>query len=260
MARIRTVKPDIRRSQLVSSWPYPVRWTFVGLPGYLDDEGRGLDDCRLIKAELYPLDDDMTPKKISDHLDVIAGHGPVCRYEIDGRRYLHVTSWREHQRINRPTPSRIPPCPVHDASPAGHGALSDSSLSAHPRKGKEGKGKEQGSESAPADPPRTDVEGLCRYFLEAISRNGVRATITEKWRTEARLMLDKDHRDQLEVREVIDWCVQDEFWKANVHSVPTLRQKYDRLRLGMQRGSHPAGRAIPEPAWIREGRRGSWDV
>lgn len=127
MARIRSIKPEIRRSLVVSSWPYPVRWTFVGLPGYLDDEGRGHDDTRLIKSELYPLDDDMTSRKLEHHLQQIAANGPLCRYEVDGRRYLHVTTWNEHQRVNRPSPSRIPPCPIHERALNDHGVLSEPS-------------------------------------------------------------------------------------------------------------------------------------
>ena len=114
MARIRSIKPEMRRSFTVSSWPYPVRWTFVGLPGYCDDYGRGLDDVRLVKAELYPIDDDITSKKLDAHLATITEAGPLCRYEVDGVRYLHLVNWREHQRVNRPTDSRIPPCPIHE--------------------------------------------------------------------------------------------------------------------------------------------------
>lgn len=131
MARIRSIKPEIRRSLVVSSWPYPVRWTFVGLPGYLDDEGRGHDDTRLIKSELYPLDDDMTARKLDKHLQTIADNGPLCRYEVAGQRYLHITTWAEHQRVNRPGPSRIPPCPLHEGSVSPHGTLSESSVNGH---------------------------------------------------------------------------------------------------------------------------------
>ena len=115
MARIRSVKPEMRKSLTVCSWPIPVRWTFVGLLGYMDDEGRGLDDVRLIKAELYPLDDPVTPRKVNEHLAEMSVDGPLCRYEIGGRKYLHFTSWGEHQRINRPTKSKHPACPKHDA-------------------------------------------------------------------------------------------------------------------------------------------------
>lgn len=112
MARIRTIKPSIFSSLTVSSWPIEARWTFAGLLTYVDDAGRGIDEPRLLKAELYPLDDKMTPAKVEKHLDMFEQSGPLCRYSHNGVRYLHVKSWREHQRINRPTPSKFPPCPV----------------------------------------------------------------------------------------------------------------------------------------------------
>jgi len=164
MARIRSVKPEMRKSHTVCSWPYPVRWTFVGLPGYLDDLGRGLDDVRLIKAELYPLDDDMTIKKLDQHLSEIAASGPLCRYEVDGKRYLHLVNWDEHQKVNRPSPSRIPHCPKHEPSSRDHGSLSEPSVSPHGARTEpsppsrapadQGTGKGTGKGIAPDKPPR----------------------------------------------------------------------------------------------------------
>jgi hypothetical protein len=114
MARIRTIKPKLFTSRTVSEWPIAVRWTFAGLFTYLDDSGRGLDEPRLVKAEVYPLDDRMPAKKVAEHLDQIAKTGPLCRYIVDGQGYIHITSWREHQKINRPTKSVIPLCPIHE--------------------------------------------------------------------------------------------------------------------------------------------------
>lgn len=113
MARIRTIKPSVFSSLTVSSWPIEVRWTFAGLWTYLDDAGRGIDEARLVKAELYPLDDKMTPAKVERHLQIIETSGPLCRYSHNGIRYMHVTSWAEHQRVSHPTASQIPPCPTH---------------------------------------------------------------------------------------------------------------------------------------------------
>lgn len=132
MARMRSIKPEMFRSFTVTAWPVPVRWTFAGLLTYCDDEGRAADDARLIKAELYPIDDDVSARRVEQHLALITAHGPLCRYEVAGRRYLHITSWSEHQRINRPTASRIPPCPIHEHSLNGssppHGGLSEDSV------------------------------------------------------------------------------------------------------------------------------------
>jgi hypothetical protein len=154
MPRMRMVKPDMRRSLTVASWPIPVRWTFVGLLGYVDDHGRGLDELRLMKAELYPLDDDMTAKKIDGHLSTIVDRGPLCRYVVDGMAYLHITSWTEHQKVSHPSDSRIPPCPTHDKDGNDSGTPPESPGIVPPRAGAGPRGsgnRDQGTGIAPAD-------------------------------------------------------------------------------------------------------------
>lgn len=59
--------------------------------------------------------------------------------------------------------------------------------------------------------------------------------MTSKWRDAARLMLDRDGRAETDIHAAIDWCQDDEFWRANVLSLPKLREKYDALRLQAQR-------------------------
>ncbi|MGH3382364.1 MAG: hypothetical protein ACRDP6_47310 [Actinoallomurus sp.] len=87
--------------------------------GYLDDHGRGVDDLRLLKADLFPLDRDVTERKLDAWLELMAGTKDdddlpaLCRFESGGRRYLHAPKWTSHQRISHPTDSRIPACPVH---------------------------------------------------------------------------------------------------------------------------------------------------
>lgn len=118
MARIRSVKPELRDSILVASWPMEVRYFWVLLWGYLDDSGRGADFPKRIAGDSFP-HDDFDAKDVDSWLNLMAigrgdEHGPVCRYEVRGQRFLHAVNWHEHQRPNRPTPSRIPPCPFHE--------------------------------------------------------------------------------------------------------------------------------------------------
>ena len=120
MARIRSIKPEVRKSRTVAEWPREVRLAWVYLWGYLDDKGRGLDDARLVVAECFPLDRDVTDRKMNGWLELMAttkvGEDdipPLCRYEVGGRRYLHATKWKNHQRINKPQPSHLPACPIH---------------------------------------------------------------------------------------------------------------------------------------------------
>lgn len=111
MARIRSIKPELRTSITVSMWPREVRYFFVLMLGYLDDYGRGVDDELLIASDCFPRDRDATPERVDAWLEMIAESGPLCRYEVDGRRYLHAPNWREHQKPSHPTRSKVPPCP-----------------------------------------------------------------------------------------------------------------------------------------------------
>ncbi|MET7975798.1 hypothetical protein ABZW44_22685 [Streptomyces mirabilis] len=111
MARIRSIKPELRTSITVSLWPRDVRYFFILLWGYLDDYGRGVDDELLIASDCFPRDRDVTAEVVDGWLETIAESGPLCRYEVDGRRFLHAPNWREHQKPSHPTRSKIPPCP-----------------------------------------------------------------------------------------------------------------------------------------------------
>jgi len=137
MARIRSIKPEVRKSRTVTSWPFVVRLAWIYLWGYLDDEGRGEDDMSLVKAELFPRDRDVTERKLDGWLWQMTNkavgddEAPLCRYTVDGVNLLHAVKWRDHQRINRPTASRIDPCPVHEGGTSGHVRSNDSARTTH---------------------------------------------------------------------------------------------------------------------------------
>lgn len=89
----------------------------------------------------------------------------------------------------------------------------------------------------PAKPPRDDVDRLCEHLADKIEANGSkRPAVNAKWRDAARLLIDKDGRTEEQVRAAIDWCQKDEFWRANILSMPKLREKYDQLRMHAMRG------------------------
>lgn len=124
MARIRSIKPELRKSKTVAAWKREVRYAWVLLWGYLDDHGRGEDDLQLLKADLFPLDRDVSESKLDTWLSLMAEkpihdaeeEPPLCRYEVRGRHFLHAIKWTSHQRVSHPGDSRFPPCPIHDYS------------------------------------------------------------------------------------------------------------------------------------------------
>ena len=84
---------------------------------------------------------------------------------------------------------------------------------------------------------REDVEALCAHLERRIAQNGVKnRKINNSWRTAARLLLDKDARPLAEAQALIDWCQNDSFWRGNILSMPTFREKYDQLRLRAMEG------------------------
>jgi hypothetical protein len=118
------------------------RLTFIGLWTYVDDQGRGRDEPRLLKAALWPLDDDVLAAHVDLHLADLVEAGLIERYAVDGQRYLAVRNWAEHQKIDRPTKETLPPPPQRRATDSERSARTRRKLvegSSLERKGKEGK-------------------------------------------------------------------------------------------------------------------------
>lgn len=115
MARIRSIKPEIRMSETVNSWPVEVRYFWIMLWGYVDDFGKGRDNAKLIVADTYPLDDSVSHDEVSGWLEVLAAAKVIQRYTVDGKNYIAVTNWREHQRPSHPARSVIPDPPRDSA-------------------------------------------------------------------------------------------------------------------------------------------------
>lgn len=169
MSRIRTIKPDFFRSLDVAELTHFEQLLWIGIWTEADDHGRLIDDARLIKAALFPLDNSATLERVAKGLEALALRGRVARYAVDGRSYLAVVNWHEHQAINRPGKPKHPAptvpvgdpsglCPacsgttrtaVTDTSRSTHGALTEDSVSAHGglTSGREGKGREQGGDA-----------------------------------------------------------------------------------------------------------------
>lgn len=180
------------------------------------------------------------------------GHDcPACPQPAPGKVVIH--DYLEHQRSKaeavaakesgraaaearwnaKPNAGRIP---KRNAKPnAGRNA--EVEVEEEVEKEKISPGGEISSEIAlrPAD-ERPDVERICEHLAAAIVANGSkRPRITAGWRTSARLLIDRDERTEQQIHTAIDWCQADEFWRANVLSMPKLREKYDQLRLDAQR-------------------------
>lgn len=108
--RIRSFKPDLFTSEDIAALSFQARWTFLGLIAYVDDGGKGRADLRLIKAAIYPLDDDVTAQEIALWMEELGKRDIICEYQVGDTEYFHVVNFRLHQKINRPTASKMIDC------------------------------------------------------------------------------------------------------------------------------------------------------
>lgn len=106
--------------------------------------------------------------------------------------------------------------------------------------------KKTSSSSTSAQPTRDDVEQLCQRLHGRVTANGAKATITKKWRDEARRLIDLDGRELTKALNLIDWATSNTFWAPNILSMPKFRERYDQLQMqalrewGQRNGSRPA--------------------
>ena len=124
MARIRTIKPEFPQSESMGRVSRDARLCFILLWTLADDEGRLRGNARMLASLLFPYDDD-AGKKIGGWLAELSAEGCIIQYENARDSYLQIANWREHQKIDKPSPSRIP-APQSGAETACESAREDS--------------------------------------------------------------------------------------------------------------------------------------
>ena len=107
MGRIRTIKPEFPQSESMGRVNRECRLCFILLFTLADDSGRLRGNSRMLASLLYPYDDD-AKKYIDSWLTDLHEEGCITRYEIDGDQYIQINKWLQHQKIDKPSPSKIP--------------------------------------------------------------------------------------------------------------------------------------------------------
>ena len=127
--RIRTVKPEFWSDQKVGCWDAETRLAFIWCWNEADDEGR----MRLSPAALRSgafMFHDMPIARAAQLLGIMCSSGRIIPYQANGETYGAILHFQDHQVINRPHPSRIPPPPdipdhniINDLSRMDHGSI-----------------------------------------------------------------------------------------------------------------------------------------
>jgi hypothetical protein len=61
----------------------------------------------MLASLLFPYDDD-APELIDEWLAELEQHKCIVRYQIDGANYIQICNWLTHQKIDKPTQSKLP--------------------------------------------------------------------------------------------------------------------------------------------------------
>ena len=108
--RIRTLKPEAfghRKVGRLSDRAFRL-WAFMLTQA--DDEGRLYADPDWLRAQCFGYQPNLKPSLVEAALEEIAGRGLIRIYVGgEGARVVDFPSWRDHQVIDRPTKSKLPP-------------------------------------------------------------------------------------------------------------------------------------------------------
>lgn len=135
MARIRTVKPEFWTDEKVVECSIPARLLFIGLFNFANDVGCLERSPKRLKMQVFPADViDCEPL-----LAELISNGLLTEYSVSGVGYLLIKGFRKHQKINRPSSTKIPLPPEPSKSGAGvnkdnvspHEAFTDDSVSSN---------------------------------------------------------------------------------------------------------------------------------
>jgi len=139
LPRIRTIKPEFPQSESMGRVSREARLCFILLWTLADDSGRLRGNSRMLASLLYPYDVD-AGTLIIDWIGELEREGCVTVYRIASDHYIQILNWLKHQKIDKPSQSKIPEFREEYrilANPREHSLLDQGS-----RKGSEDQGKE----------------------------------------------------------------------------------------------------------------------
>lgn len=229
MARIRSIKPDLWTSEKLGSLSRDHRLLFIGLISNADDDGRLRGNPSYVKSIVFPYDP-ISIEIVDEQLDDLANKGLIRRYHVEGCAYLDLPGWREHQVINRPTPSALPPYLQ------GECVLTEPSVNAH-GENSAGYGKGRGRKNPPSPlAAKLDrgsaIQRVFAHWLDTTGRDPSRTRLGAERRRviEARL---KDY-PEADLIAAIDGNQLSAFHQGDNPG----RKKYDDLTLILRNGAH----------------------
>lgn len=113
MARIRYIKPEFYSDTTLSEVSIISRYFYAGLFCQMDRQGVCEADPKLLKREIFPYDDDVSPKVVDDLINELVRAGRLVRFEQGRKRYLYCPKLIEHQNFHKDEKVKYPFSPEY---------------------------------------------------------------------------------------------------------------------------------------------------
>lgn len=113
MARSRILKPEFWSDEKLALVPREARLTFAGLWTSSDDYGVTKGHPAWLKAQIFPYDVDLTLGEFQKWLADLERIGVIEPFSADGESFFYIRNFADHQKVDRPSKMRNPPCPRH---------------------------------------------------------------------------------------------------------------------------------------------------
>jgi hypothetical protein len=105
--RIRSIKPEILDDEVTARLGHLEWRLFVSLWLVADDYGNLRGDPEYVRGAVLWASRE-SREDVARALECLASEKLVEPYEVRGQSYLHVTGWRKHQKVDRPSKALIP--------------------------------------------------------------------------------------------------------------------------------------------------------
>lgn len=110
--RIRTIKPEYFHSEKIAQLSFPARYLYAGMWCYSDDYGRSRNNVRLIRASIFPLDEDVMSSDVGEWLKEIVNLEMLHQYTVDAKDYFHIVDWFTNQAPSHRRSAGVHPAPT----------------------------------------------------------------------------------------------------------------------------------------------------
>lgn len=186
MARIRTIKPEFWTSEQVVECSPNARLLFIGMLNFCDDSGVHPANVRRLQMEVFPCGS-FGKDAVGEMVQELIENQLIEVYEVEGAMYWRATGFTKHQKIDQPTykhplpdgsvPEKVrrrrsedSPNPNDNSpnnepdSPNVRRTDGECSEGVHPRKGKEGKGRESNTPHTPRERGAASTDRFQRFW------------------------------------------------------------------------------------------------